>query len=58
MAMEGLAGAVQNEVDHGAPLPGSDGCTSSEVVGDCWVHHVIPPAAFPPSAGILPERNL
>ena len=30
---------------------------TGEVLGDCWVHNVIPPAAFPPSSGILPGRT-
>jgi hypothetical protein len=30
---------------------------TGEVLGDCWVHNIIPPTIFPPSSGILPESN-
>ena len=32
-------GAVQNEARRGAPLSGTDGCTWSEVLGECRVHN-------------------
>src|SRR5262249_24620178 len=56
-ACKGLEGTVQNDMDYGALLPGTDGYTESEVLGDCWVHNVIPRAIFPLSSGILPGRN-
>jgi len=33
------AGVVQHEARRGAPLSGTDGCTWSEVLGECRVHN-------------------